>query len=87
MSTAVERVPPFTMTAGRFLLAAPILLAMGIPAWRAGARLVGLGITIGGPGAVDVRLLADELVRLDVVETVSHETIRRPIQQTPSNHG
>jgi hypothetical protein len=34
-----------------------------------------------------LRLLADELVRLEVVETVSHETVRRTLQQTPSNRG
>lgn len=34
-----------------------------------------------------LRLLADELVRLEVVETVSHETIRRTFQQTRSSRG
>jgi len=34
-----------------------------------------------------LRLLADELVRLEIVETVSHETIRRTFEQTPSNPG
>jgi hypothetical protein len=34
-----------------------------------------------------LRLLADELVRLEVVETVSHETIRRTFEQTRSNRG
>jgi hypothetical protein len=29
-----------------------------------------------------LRLLADELVRLEVVETVSYETVRRTLQQT-----
>ncbi len=29
-----------------------------------------------------LRLLADELVRLDVVDTVSHETVRRTLKQT-----
>jgi len=29
-----------------------------------------------------LRLLADELVRLDVVEAVSHETVRRAVKQT-----
>ena len=29
-----------------------------------------------------LRLLADELVRLEVVATVSHETVRRTLQQT-----
>lgn len=34
-----------------------------------------------------LRLLADELVRLEVVEAVSHETIRRTFEQTISNRG
>jgi hypothetical protein len=34
-----------------------------------------------------LRLLADELVRLEVVETVSHETIRRTFEQPRSNRG
>jgi transposase len=34
-----------------------------------------------------LRLLADELVRLEVVPTVSHETVRRTLQQTPSSRG
>lgn len=34
-----------------------------------------------------LRLLADELVRLDVVETVSYETVRRSFEQTRSNRG
>jgi len=34
-----------------------------------------------------LRLLADELVRLEVVETVSYETVRRTFKQTTSNHG
>lgn len=34
-----------------------------------------------------LRLLADELVRLEIVETVSHETIRRTFEQTTSNRG
>jgi hypothetical protein len=34
-----------------------------------------------------LRLLADELVRLEVVPTVSHETVRRTLQQTHSNRG
>lgn len=34
-----------------------------------------------------LRLLADELVRLEVVETVSHETIRRTFEQTRSSRG
>ena len=34
-----------------------------------------------------LRLLADELVRLEVVETVSYETVRRTLQQTHSSRG
>ncbi len=34
-----------------------------------------------------LRLLADERVRLEVVETVSHETVRRTFKQTPSRRG
>ena len=34
-----------------------------------------------------LRLLADELVRLEVVPTVSHETVRRTLQQTLSHRG
>jgi len=34
-----------------------------------------------------LRLLADELVRLEVVETVSYETVRRTLQQTLSSPG
>ena len=34
-----------------------------------------------------VRLLADELVRLEVVPAVSHEPVRRTLEQTPSNRG
>jgi hypothetical protein len=34
-----------------------------------------------------LRLLADELVRLEVVPAVSHETVRRTLQQTSPNRG
>jgi homeodomain-containing protein len=34
-----------------------------------------------------LRLLAQELVRLEVVETVSYETVRRTFQQTGSSRG
>ena len=34
-----------------------------------------------------LRLLADELVRLEVVETISYETVRRTFEQTRSNPG
>lgn len=34
-----------------------------------------------------LRLLADELVRREIVETVSHETMRRTLAQTSSSRG
>jgi hypothetical protein len=34
-----------------------------------------------------LRLLADELVRLEVVEDISYETVRRTLQQTSSSPG
>ncbi len=34
-----------------------------------------------------LRLLADELVRLEVVAAVSHETVRRTLKQTTSSRG
>ncbi len=34
-----------------------------------------------------LRLLADELVRLEVVEAVSHETVRRTLKKTSSSPG
>ena len=53
------------------------------------ARLV--AVTCGAPPAGrerwTLRLLADELVRLEVVEAVSHETVRRTLQQTTSSRG
>ena len=53
------------------------------------ARLVAL--TCGDPPAGrerwTLRLLADELVRLEVVEAVSYETVRRTLQQTSSSPG
>jgi drug/metabolite transporter (DMT)-like permease len=63
MSAAVETIPPFTMTAARFLIASPILIAMGIPAWRKGAvrmtgtelrtvAFIGILMLLGGPGLV-----------------------------------
>ncbi len=48
------------------------------------AHLVAL--TCGTPPACrarwSLRLLADELVRLEVVDTISHETVRQTLQQT-----
>jgi hypothetical protein len=34
-----------------------------------------------------LRLLADELMQLTIVETVSYETVRRTLKQTISNPG
>jgi hypothetical protein len=41
----------------------------------------------GGRERWTLRLLADELVRLEVVAAVSHETVRRTLQQTTSSRG
>ncbi len=53
------------------------------------ARLV--AVTCGAPPAGrerwTLRLLADELVRLEVVAAVSHETVRRTLKQTTSSRG
>ncbi len=38
-----------------------------------------------GQGRWSLRLLADELVRLEVVETVSYETVRRTLKKTISS--
>ncbi len=48
------------------------------------AHLVALACSAppAGRGRWTLRLLADELVRLEVVEAVSHETVRRALQQT-----
>ena len=48
------------------------------------ARLVAVacGTPPEGYERWSLRLLADELVRLEVVEVVSHETVRRALQQT-----
>jgi hypothetical protein len=53
------------------------------------AHLIALACSDPPPGQArwTLRLLADELVRLEVVETVSHETIRRTFAQTTSNRG
>lgn len=54
---------------------------------EAEARLITLacGAPPEGRTRWTLRLLADELVRLEVVETVSHETVRRTFEQTTSN--
>lgn len=53
------------------------------------ARLVALACSDPPTGREQwtLRRLADELVRLEVVETVSHETVRRTLQQTNANRG
>jgi hypothetical protein len=53
------------------------------------ARLVALTCSAPPAGRErwTLRLLADELVRLEVVETVSYETVRQTLQQTSSSHG
>ncbi len=53
------------------------------------ARLIALacGAPPVGRERWTLRLLADELVRLEVVETISYETVRRTFKQTPSNRG
>jgi hypothetical protein len=53
------------------------------------AHLIALacGAPPAGRARWTLRLLADELVRLEVVETVSHETIRRTFEQTRSSRG
>ena len=53
------------------------------------AHLVALACTTPPTGRErwTLRLLADELVRLEVVEAVSYETVRRTLQQTSSSRG
>lgn len=51
------------------------------------ARLIALacGTPPEGHARWTLRLLADELVRLEVVDAVSHETVRRTLKQTISS--
>ena len=53
------------------------------------ARLVALACSAppGGRARWTLRLLAGELVRLEVVEAVSHETVRRTLKKTSSSRG
>ena len=53
------------------------------------ARLVALTCTAPPAGRErwTLRLLADELVRLEVAESVSYETVRRTLKQTNSSRG
>jgi transposase len=56
---------------------------------RQEAHLVALacGAPPEGHARWSLRLLADELVRLEVVGAVSHETVRRALRQTTSSPG
>ena len=53
------------------------------------AKLIALACseTPAGADHWSLRLLADELVRLEVVETVSHETVRQTLKKTSSSRG
>ena len=53
------------------------------------AHLIAVACSDPPPGRErwTLRLLADELIRLEVVPTVSHETVRRTLEQTSSNRG
>ena len=53
------------------------------------AHLVALacGAPPAGQGRWTLRLLADALVRLEVVEDISYETVRRALKQTGSRRG
>lgn len=56
---------------------------------RQEAQLVALtcGAPPDGHARWTLRLLADELVRLEVVDTISHETVRQTLKQTRSSRG
>jgi transposase len=56
---------------------------------RQEAHLVALacGEPPAGQARWSLRLLADELVRLEVVDAVSHETVRRALKKTTSSRG
>lgn len=53
------------------------------------ARLIAIACSETPEGADhwSLRLLADELVRLEVVATVSHETVRQTLKKTRSSRG
>jgi hypothetical protein len=53
------------------------------------AHLVALtcGVPPDGQARWSLRLLADELVRLEVVDTVSYETVRQTLKKTTSSRG
>lgn len=48
------------------------------------AHLIAVACSIPPDGQArwSLRLLADELVRLEVVESISHETVRRTLKKT-----
>ena len=51
------------------------------------AHLIALACSVPPDGQArwSLRLLADELVRLEVVDTISYETVRQTLQQTSSS--
>ncbi len=53
------------------------------------AHLVALACSAPPDGQAQwsLQLLADELVRLEVVETISYETVRQTLKKTPSSPG
>jgi Homeodomain-like domain len=53
------------------------------------AHLVALACSTPSEGAVrwSLRLLADQMVELDYVETISHETVRQTLKKTNSSPG
>ena len=56
---------------------------------RQEASLVALACAVPPDGHAQwsLRLLADELIRLEVVETISYETVRRTLKKTTSSRG
>jgi transposase len=56
---------------------------------RAEARLIAVACSTPPEGrkAWTLRLLADRLVELEVVDTISHETVRRVLKKTKSSRG
>ncbi len=62
----------------------------GGPGWTDAAIAGALEVcarTVARVRQWSLRLLAGELVRLEVVETISQETVRRPLKQTLSSRG
>ncbi len=55
---------------------------------RQEAHLIAMACAVPPDGAArwSLRLMADELVRLEVVETISHETVRQTLKKTISSH-